>query len=189
MRTLKRWNPRVGVEPTIPTRSNILSSPSLLPVVRGYSIWTLVLQNYLPQCHPPKLKVYLHKYAHPSMIKKSNQSYPPLYSNPRILYYILIRTIYPWGSSKEIANDPLLETLSYIMEGYSIDFTNFILEYITKVYNLSRNYPLPYSNLLTHIFKAFQIFLEGEECLDSHIPTINENTLKSLKFKPLSSRH
>jgi len=82
-----------------------------------------------------------------------------------------------------------LETLCYIIEGYSIDCIELILEYMTKVYNSSRNYLLPYSNLVDHIFKAFQILLEGEERLDPQIPTIDENTLKNLKFKPLPFGH
>ena len=66
-----------------------------------------------------------------------------------------------------------------------MDITEFILEYMAKVYNLSRNYALPYSNFLTHIFKALQVSLESEELHHSQIPTINENRLKSPKFKPL----
>jgi len=66
-----------------------------------------------------------------------------------------------------------------------VNFTKLILEYMTKVYNLSQNYPFPYSNLLTRIFKVFQISFKGEEYLHSQILTINENTPKSLKFKPL----
>jgi len=41
---------------------------------------------------------------------------------------------------------------------------------------------------LTHIFKAFQIFLEGEERINQTL-TINVNTLKSVKFKPFPSGH
>jgi len=81
-------------------------------------------------------RLYLEKYVHPFKIKKSNQSYKASYSNQRIFYYILVRTIYPQGSSKEITNDTPLKTLYYIMEGYSIDFTELILEYMTKVCNL-----------------------------------------------------
>jgi len=73
------------------------------------------------------------------------------------------------------------------MDGYSMDFSELILEYTTKVCNLSRNYPLPHSNLFICIFRSFQIFLKGKECFDSQILTINEATLKSLKFKPLPS--
>jgi len=55
----------------------------------------------------------------------------------------------------ETTNDTFLETLYYTMKGYSVDFTKLILEHITKVFSLSRNYPMHYSNLLTHIFKDF----------------------------------
>ena len=70
-----------------------------------------------------------------------------------------------------------------------MDFADLILEYTTKVCNLSWNYPSPYSNLLTHILKTFQMFLEGKQHLNSHILTINETTVKSLKLKPLCSGH
>jgi len=134
-------------------------------------------------------KLCLDKYIHPSRIKKSNQSCTTLCSNPRILYYILVRTIYPRGSSKETTNYTLLETLYYIIEGYSMDFAELIFKYMTKVCNLSKNYPLPYTNLLTYIFKVFQIFLKGKEWLDSQIPTIDKTIVKSLKFKPLPFGH
>ena len=75
------------------------------------------------------------------------------------------------------------------MEGYSVHFAELFLEYMTKIYNLPWNFPLPYSNLLTHISKYFYICLGGQECLEIKIPTINENILKSLKFKPLPMVH
>jgi len=59
----------------------------------------------------------------------------------------LVRTIYPHGSSKETANDALLETLSYTMKGYSMDFGKLNLEYMNKAYNLFRNLPLSYLTL------------------------------------------
>jgi len=96
-----------------------------------------------------------------------------------------VRTIYPCGSSKETTNDIFVENLQYVIEGYSVDFAELILEYMTKVRNMAQNFPLSYSNLLRHIFKYFYISLEAEEHLGTRIPTINENTLKSLKFKSL----
>lgn len=71
------------------------------------------------------------------------------------------------------------------IEGYFVDFAKLIVEYMTKVCNLSQNYRLPYLYLLTHIFNAFRISLEGKECLNSQIPIINENILNNLKFKLL----
>jgi len=47
-----------------------------------------------------------------------------------------------------------------------MDFAELILEYVIKICSLSRNRPLPYSNLLTHTGMAFQISLEGEARLD-----------------------
>ena len=73
------------------------------------------------------------------------------------------------------------------MEGYTIDFAKLKLEYMTKVCNLSTDLSLLYSNLLTHIFKVFNVSLEDEKLLEISIPTINENTLKTLRFKPLPS--
>ena len=69
-------------------------------------------------------------------------------------------------------------TLYYIMEEYSIDFVELTLECITKVYNLSRKFSLPYSNSLTHIFETFQIPIAAEDCLDTQVPTINEHPQK-----------
>ena len=53
------------------------------------------------------------------------------------------------------------------MEGYAVDFAELILEYMIKVYNLTWNFPLLYSNLLTHIFKYFHVSLEAEKCLET----------------------
>ena len=77
--------------------------------------------------------------------------------------------IYPQASSKETTNDTLFKTY-YIKEGYYVDFAELILECMTKVYNLSRNFPLPYFNLLTHIFKAFNVSVKEEGRLDTQIP-------------------
>jgi len=134
-------------------------------------------------------KVCLEKYAHPSKIKKTTQSYTTLYTNPRVLYYILVRNLYSRRSSKKPNNDTLLETLYYIMDGLFVDFVELILDYVTKVCNMSRSFPLLYSNLLTHILKYFNISLDTEKRCKTHIPTINENTLKSFKFKSLPSGH
>jgi len=60
---------------------------------------------------------------------------------------------------------------------------------MTKDCSLTRNFPLPLLNLLTHIFKYFNIPLEVEEHFETQISTVNENTLKSLKFKPLPTGH
>jgi len=78
-----------------------------------------------------------------------------------------VRTTYPYASSRETTTDTLLETLYYIMESYSVDFTKLILEYMTNVCNLSINFPLCYSNLLMYIFRYFNISLEAEEHLET----------------------
>ena len=83
------------------------------------------------------------KYSYPSKSKKSDQSYIALHSDPRILYYILVTTIYPCGSSKETTNYTLIKTPYYIVEGYSVDFAELILEYMTKVCNISKVFPYP----------------------------------------------
>ena len=134
MLNLKRWNLRVGVEHTTPPRSKTLSSSSLPLLLQKFLIWALILQNFPPQCQPPNPNdPSLKSIFHPSKIKKSNQSYTTLYLDRRILYYILVRTIYSWGLSKETTNDTLFKNLYYIMEGYSINFAELILEYMTKV--------------------------------------------------------
>jgi len=75
------------------------------------------------------------------------------------------------------------------MEGYLVDFVRLILEYMTRVYNLARNFLLYYSNVLTHIFKYFYISPQVEQHLKTQIPTIKENNLKCLIFKPLPIGH
>lgn len=107
----------------------------------------------------------------------------------RILYCILVRTIYPHDSLKEKNNDTLFETFYYIIKGYSIDFVKIICKYMTKVCNLAHNFPLPYLNLLTYIFKYFHNSLDVEEHIETKISAINESTLKSLKFTSLSNGH
>ena len=66
------------------------------------------------------------------------------------------------------------------MEGYTVDFARLILDYMTKISQLSQNYLLPYSNLLARLFQAYNVPLDGEECLTFYVPTINEETLKVL---------
>jgi len=63
-------------------------------------------------------------------------------------------------------NDTLIKTIYYIVECYTIDFAELMLEYMTKLCNLFRNSFLRYFNLLHHIFNAFNLALEDEECLD-----------------------
>ena len=105
-------------------------------------------------------KLCLQKYANPVKIKKINQSYTMLYLDPQILSYILVWTIYPWGLSKETTNDIIFKIPYYIMERYYAHFAKLILKYMIKVCNISLNFPSPHSNLLSHIFKAFQVSLE-----------------------------
>ena len=69
-------------------------------------------------------KLRLNKYDHPSKIKKTNQYYSTIYSNPQILYYVLVKTIYLSGFSKETTNDTLLPILHYIMRATLLTLLN-----------------------------------------------------------------
>ena len=89
------------------------------------------------------------------------------------------RTIDPQGLFKETTIDILLETFSYIMKRYSVDFEELNLEYMINIYNLTRNFSLLYSNFLTYMLKAFHTSLEVEDHHDTQISTINESTLKA----------
>jgi len=78
-------------------------------------------------------KLFLQRYANPAKFQKTNQSYIELYADARILYYILVMTIYPRGCLAETTNGGVLQTLHYIMKGYSLNFVELIIEYMTKV--------------------------------------------------------
>jgi len=69
------------------------------------------------------------------------------------------------------------------MDRYAVEFAELMLGYMIKVCNRS-SFPLPHSNLLTYIFKAFHVSLEDQDHHGIQIPMINE-TLKSLRFASL----
>jgi len=72
-------------------------------------------------------KLYLNKDAHPSKIKKFNQSYITLCSDPKVLYYILVRTILFWNSIKDTINDTLVAAVYCIMEEIPLILQNLFL--------------------------------------------------------------
>ena len=112
-------------------------------------------------------KIYLRKYTLPYKINKTNQSYVALYSDSHIIYYIFVRTIYPQDHPRRPPITTFLRTSTISWRGYSVDFVELTLDYMTKVCNLSRNFPLPYSNILAHIFKIVNLSLEVEDRLNT----------------------
>jgi len=79
------------------------------------------------------------------------------------------------------------ELLCHILKGYDVNFTKIILHYIERVREASRKSALPYVNLLTKIFKHFNIPLDGKEFVGISKRCINQATVKSFNFKQLPS--
>ena len=96
MQTLRRWNPKGGGRTYYTTKVK-----DIVVIITTVSIERIVNLNPNPSKFPSSMlaskgqKLGLNKYVNPSKIKKSNQSYTTLYSDPRILYYILVIAIYP----------------------------------------------------------------------------------------------
>jgi len=100
----------------------------------------------------------------PTSSQGSNLSYMILHHNPRLLYYILVRTILPKPNSTDSLNNRTLELIYLLMTAKPVNFARYIFDYVAKVSSIIRPAPLPYSNLLTLILKHFGIFLEHEIC-------------------------
>ena len=131
-------------------------------------MWILIAQN----SHLQFLQMKFERFAFANMpiltkIKKANQSYTTIYLDLEILYYNMVGTIYQVPPVTKPPMTPSLR-LYYIMEEYTVDCAELMLEYITSVCNMSRNLPWSYSNLLTHDFQASHVPLEDDEHLDSH---------------------
>jgi len=124
----------------------------------------------------------LNLFGIPSLVNPNakQQLYSVFQSEARILYYILVRTVLPKTFSREIPNDKAFELIYLIMTSTPFNFATFILDHMFKSIDVKRATPLPYPNLLTHVFNHFGVNLEGEACINKKITRIGQETLKNL---------
>jgi len=70
----------------------------------------------------------------------------------------MVRTFSPKPNSIDRVN--VLEVICLLMSGKPVNFSRYILKYISNVNSVGHPGPLPYANLLTLIFQHFGVFLE-----------------------------
>ena len=75
------------------------------------------------------------------------------------------------------------------MSGRPVNFSRYILEYMSKVSSTQRPAPLHYANLLTLIFRHFGVCLTHEVCETRLVPTITPQSLNHFHFFKTESRH
>lgn len=80
-------------------------------------------------------------------------SYVVLKKDPRLRYYVIIRTILPKPNSTDSVNTKTLELIYLLMTEKPINFARYILGTIAKVGSIPT--PFPYPNLLTLMLKYF----------------------------------
>ncbi|KAJ8443469.1 hypothetical protein Cgig2_026256 [Carnegiea gigantea] len=102
--------------------------------------------------------------------------------NPRLLYYILVRTILPQPTSTALIPRKTLELLYLLLTGKPINFARYILSCMSKVSSVLRPVPLPYANLLTRIFRHFGVTLTNEVFETKHVPIITPVAFNSIHF-------
>lgn len=96
------------------------------------------------------IDLYLSKYAKPNTsTKKANQLlYTNYFSKPRLLHYILVRTINSKKFTKENLNKELIELVYMVMEEKFVDLATLMLDYMKKSVLFGKKSHLPYGNLL-----------------------------------------
>lgn len=77
----------------------------------------------------------------------------------------LFEFFYPKDYSKEVFNEVALESIDRLMNGYLVDYTLIIVNYMYQVANMNRPTSLPYGNILTHIFTHFKVPFDFEKCV------------------------
>ena len=102
--------------------------------------------------------------------------------NPKLLYYILVRTILPQPTSTALIPRKTLELLYLLLTGKPINFARYILSCMSKVSLVLRPAPLPYANLLTRIFRHFGVTLTNEVFETKPVPIITPAAFKSIQF-------
>ncbi|KAJ8437690.1 hypothetical protein Cgig2_030712 [Carnegiea gigantea] len=111
-----------------------------------------------------------------------NLSYTILKRNPRLLYYVLIHTILPKPNFPTRITRKTLELLYLFLTSKSINFARYILSCMSKVSSILRLAPLPYANLLTHIFHHFGVSLTNEVFATKPVPIITPVIFTSILF-------
>jgi len=82
---------------------------------------------------------YLAKFANlPTSSQGSNLSYLVLKHNPRLLYYVPVRTILPKPNFTNSLNYKILELIYLLMFGKLVNFACYILGYMAKVISITR---------------------------------------------------
>ena len=106
---------------------------------------------------------------------RSGQSYLSsliLNPDPRLLYYVIVRTFLPKPNSTDHINVKTLEAIYLLMSGRPVNFSCCMLKYMSKVSSTQHLAPLPYANLLTLIFHHFGVCLTHEVRENRLVPTI-----------------
>ena len=74
------------------------------------------------------------------------------------------------------------------MSGYSVDYASLIMDHMYRIASTHRAHPLPYGNLLTHVFQHLQVPLDSEDCLSEPVPIISGASHKTLRFYKIETR-
>lgn len=72
----------------------------------------------------------------------------------------------PRINSGSLLTDGALELLYLILNGHDLDLANTILATIAHTRKSRKGTPLPFTNLLTRVFKAFKVDFSNEEQYD-----------------------
>jgi len=112
----------------------------------------------------------------------SNLSYLILHHDPRLLYYVLVRTILPKPNSTDSLNNKTLELLYLLMTDKPVNYARYILSHMSKIGSIMCPAPLAYSNLLTLVFNHFGVPIENKICDSKPLPVITPSSLKNIQF-------
>ncbi|KAJ8423101.1 hypothetical protein Cgig2_010978 [Carnegiea gigantea] len=125
----------------------------------------------------------LTEFSHPhSQAHPADLSYLILKQDPRLLYYVIIRTILPKPNSTDSVNTKTLKLICLLMIGKPIKFACCILGFMSKVSSIVRPAPLPFANLLTMVFNHFGMCLGHEIRETKPVSVITPASLKNIKF-------
>ncbi|KAJ8449428.1 hypothetical protein Cgig2_002225 [Carnegiea gigantea] len=123
-----------------------------------------------------------------SQANPAHLSYLILKQDPRLLYYIIVRTMLPKPNSTDSVNTKTLELIYLLMTRKPINFARYILGVMSKFSFIQHPASLPYATLLTLVFNHFGVCLTHEIKETKPVSIITLASLKHIQFFKTESR-
>ena len=135
-----------------------------------------------PLSHVEARNRCLVQFAHSqNQAQTSHLSYLILKQDPRLLYYVVVRTILPkLNSTDSLKNNKDIEAIYLLVTEKSINYSRHILGCMSKVSSILRLASLPYSNLLTLVFKHFGVPLDNQISVIRSVSIITPTSIMNI---------